>query len=188
MRGATNYNRSMSMDTFSSAAECLHSRPQPIAAAIVGDFALLPISVSDLRLEYCLRLAHQNMSPYLERRGEQFNDVRWRQLAPHAEFYLIKDDTRATVESVGFLSVRRDPDCSTALHIGDVQVEAVYQNRGAGSVALNWIESLARSRALTEITLNVFRDNPALRLYERFGFCAVDTQFYKYKMRKTLLP
>ena len=188
MRGATNYNRSMSMDTFSSAAECLHSRPQPIAAAIVGDFALLPISVSDLRLEYCVRLAHRNMSPYLERRGEQFNDVRWRELAPHAEFYLIKDGASTTGENVGFFSVRRDPDRSRALHIGDVQVEAAYQNRGAGSVALKWIEGVARSRDLTELTLHVFRDNPALRLYERFGFHAIDTQFYKYKMRKTLLP
>lgn len=126
------------------------------------------------------------MSPYLERRGEQFNDARWRETAPQAEFYVIVDTVNAMVENIGFVSVRRDTDCPPALHIGDLQVEAAQQNRGAGSVALQWIEDLARSRGLTELTLNVFRDNPALRLYERFGFHAIDTQFYKHKMRKTL--
>ena len=161
-------------------------RPHSLAAAHNGGFSMLPISISDPQLEYCLRLAHQNMSPYLERRGEQFNDARWREIAPRAEFFLIVDDINATCENVGFFSVRRDPDCPPALHIGDVQVEATHHNRGAGARALQWIEALARSRSLTELTLNVFRDNPAMRLYERFGFQLIDTQFYKYKMRKTL--
>ena len=126
------------------------------------------------------------MSPYLERRGEQFSDMRWRELALQAKFYLLVDDATATRDNVGFVSVRRDPDCPHALHIGDVQVATAHQNRGAGSSALRWIQALARSRGLTELTLNVLRDNPALRLYERVGFQLIDTQFYKYKMRKTL--
>ncbi len=126
------------------------------------------------------------MNPYLERRGEQFNDQRWRELAPNAEFFLIVDVADGTEKNVGFVSVRPEPDCPPALHIGDVQVESAHQNRSAGSTALRWIEALALSRGLTELTLNVFRDNPALRLYERSGFQLIDTQFYKYKMRKTL--
>jgi hypothetical protein len=43
-----------------------------------------------------------------------------------------------------------------------------------------------RARGLSALTLNVFRDNPALALYERHGFYCIDTQFYKYKMRKML--
>ena len=174
------------MDVLSADTECLQLRHQSVAATRNWAFALQPISVSDPQLEYCLRLAHQNMNPYLERRGEQFNDARWRELAPQAEFHLIVDDASVTLENVGFFSVRRDPDCPPALHIGDVQVEATHQNRGAGSTALRCIEEIARSRGLTELTLNVFRDNPALRLYERLGFQLIDTQFYKYKMRKTL--
>jgi ribosomal protein S18 acetylase RimI-like enzyme len=161
--------------------------PQSLVATRNWVFALQPILMSDPQFEYCLRLAHQNMSPYLERRGEQFNDVRWRELAPQAGFYLIVEDANSIRENVGFVSVRGDPDCPPALHIGDVQVEAAHQNRGAGSAALQWIEDRARSRGLTELTLNVFRDNPAIRLYERFGFQLIDTQFYKYKMRKTLV-
>ena len=176
----------MSTDALTAETECVYSRPQSLVAARDGAFTLLPISVADPQLEYCLLLAHENMNPYMECRGEQFSDVRWRELAPQAEFFLIVDNVSSTAENIGFISVRPEPNCPHLLHIGDVQVEATHHNRSAGSAALQWIEHLARSRGLTELTLNVFRDNPALRLYERFGFHAIDTQFYKYKMRKTL--
>ncbi len=126
------------------------------------------------------------MSPYLERRGEEFNDARWLELVPRAEFFLIVDGSTTQANPVGFFSIRRDPDCPSVMHVGDVQIDSQQQNRGAGSAALRWIEDTALSRGFTELTLNVFRDNPALRLYERFGFYCVDTQFYKYKMRKSL--
>lgn len=176
----------MSTDAFTADTEHADTRPQPPAASRNGAFSLHLILVSDPQLEYCLQLAHQNMSPYLERRGEQFSDARWREFSPHSEFYLIADDLDVNHTQVGFVSLRHDPDCPLALHIGDVQIEATQQNRGAGSTALQSIEHLAQSRGLSELTLNVFRDNPALRLYERFGFQLIDTQFYKYKMRKTL--
>ena len=176
----------MSTDVLTANKKRLHMRPQSFAGARGGSFGLHPITTSDPLLEYCLGLAHQNMSPYLERRGEKFSDQRWRELAPNAEFYLIVDVADGAHKNVGFVSVRPEPDSPLALHIGDVQLEAAHQNRGAGSAGLQWIEHLAGSRGLTELTLNVFRDNPALRLYERFGFQLIDTQFYKYKMRKTL--
>lgn len=176
----------MSTDAFIADTEHVDPRPHSLAAGRDGSFSLRPISVSAPQFEYCLWLAHQNMSPYLARRGEQFSDVRWRELAPQSEFYLVVDDLDVTHAHVGFVSVRHDPHFPLALHIGDVQVEAAQQNRGAGSAVLQCIEYLAQSRGLSELTLNVFRDNPALRLYERCGFQLIDTQFYKYKMRKSL--
>ncbi len=149
-------------------------------------FVLQPQPAVFPPLEYCLALAHKNMSPYLERRGEQFNDDRWRELAPQAQFFLIVDHADEASITVGFVGLRIEPDAPQALHVGDVQVEPRFQNRGAGCAALAHIETLALSRGLSALTLNVFRDNPALRLYERFGFDAVDTRFYKYKMRKSL--
>lgn len=176
----------MSMDAPTADATYCPAPPGALAAAGDSAFVLTAISARDPLLEYCLRLAHQNMSPYLERRGESFNDERWRVLAPQSDFYLICVPQCIGGEAVGFVSFRGDLDCPSELHIGDVQVEAAHQNRGAGSAALRWVEALARSRGLSELTLNVFRDNPALRLYERIGFRTIDTQFYKYKMRKAL--
>ena len=151
-----------------------------------GAFVLQPLEAVFPPLEYCLTLAHKNMSPYLERRGEQFSDERWRELSPRSEFFCIVDCNGQTPTTVGFVGLRDEPGAPEALHVGDIQVEPQHQNRGAGWAALTQIETLALSRGLNALTLNVFRDNPAISLYERFGFKAVDTQFYKHKMRKVL--
>ena len=152
------------------------------AAAIV----LTPIATTDRSIEYCLRLARDNMQPYLARRGQEFDETRWRNIAPKASFFLLSDQNWVEHQIIGFLSVRDEPDSPNALHIGDVQLEEQHRNRGAGWATLALVGGMARSRGLNELTLNVFRDNPALRLYERFGFRCIDTQFDKLKMRKTL--
>lgn len=156
------------------------------ASAFTGGIALMPITTADRRIEYCLALARDNMQPYLSRHGHEFDDTRWRNLVPQASFYLLKAINLADHQTIGFLSVRDEPDSPNALHISDIQLEQQHRNHGAGSATLALVEGLARSRGLNELTLNVFRDNPALRLYERFGFRCIDTQFDKHKMRKTL--
>ena len=159
-------------------------RGQP-AAINPGAIVLMSITTADRRIEYCLALARDNMQPYLTRRGQEFDETRWRNLAPQASFFLINDAELPAQRTVGFLSVRDEPDNPKAIHIGDVQLEAAHRNRGAGWATLMLVEDMARSRGLNELTLNVFRDNPALHLYERFGFRCIDTQFDKHKMRKT---
>ena len=159
------------------------SKPGALATCLI---VLTPITTADRRIEYCLALARDNMQPYLARRGQEFDETRWRNLAPQASFFLINDANLAVHQTVGFLSVRDEPDSANALHIADVQLEEAQRNRGAGRATLALVESMALSRGLNELTLNVFRDNPALRLYERFGFRCIDTQFDKHKMRKTL--
>ena len=155
-------------------------------ALYCGAFALEPIAIDDMRLEYCLRLAHANMNPYLLRRGENFDDTRWRLHAPKSELFLVTKTAALTTTDIGFLSVRIERDTPCALHVGDVQIEPAQQNHGAGTATLYLVEKIARARGLTELTLHVFRDNPALALYQRCGYQCIDTQFYKYKMRKSL--
>ncbi len=177
-----NYNRPMSCDTVMSNFSRQWSDP-PLYC---GAYSLAPMAASDAKLDYCLRLAHKNMNPYLLRRGESFDDARWRANAPQSEFFLVTKNIALTPFDIGFLSVRGEPDATSALHVGDIQIEPAQQNKGAGSAALYLVEKLARARGFHELTLNVFRDNPALALYERDGFDCIDTQFYKYKMRKML--
>lgn len=160
--------------------------PATAASQPGHELALVPITTADRRLEYCLALARDNMKPYLERRGQNFDETRWRNLAPRASFYLIADTGNVPQTTLGFLSVRDEPDTPASLHIGDIQLESQHRNRGVGRTALELIETMVRLRGLKEITLNVFRDNPAQRLYERCGFRKIDMQFDKFKMRKTL--
>lgn len=180
-----NYNRLMNCDAPEGQTFYVR-RSGETASVSTGAISLMPITTADRRIEYCLALARDNMQPYLARRGQEFDDTRWRNLAPQASFFLINNVNLTVQQTIGFLSVRDEPDCRIALHIGDVQIEEQQRSRGAGWATLALVEGMARARGLNELTLNVFRDNPALRLYERFGFRCVDTQFDKHKMRKTL--
>ncbi len=160
-------------------------RSEPVAA-VTSLIALSAITTADRRIEYCLALARDNMQPYLARRGQEFDETRWRNLAPQASFFLINDVNQPVHNVIGFLSVRDEPDTPNALHIGDIQLEEKHRNRGVGWATLVHVKDIAQSLERNELTLNVFRDNPALRLYERFGFRCIDTQFDKHKMRKSL--
>ena len=94
--------------------------------------SLAPLAITDRRMEYCLQLAARNMTPYLQQRRQSFDETRWRNFAPQADFFLIvcqpTDDAMSAEQTAGFLSVRDEPDCPNALHIGDIQLEAALGN------------------------------------------------------------
>jgi ribosomal protein S18 acetylase RimI-like enzyme len=159
---------------------------RPRTQSELNAFALTLISMADDAIEYCVALAHENMQSYLGRRNQNFDEARWRSLAPRATFYLIIDTLNN--DTVGFVSTRFADNRTDALHIGDIQIQAQLQGRGAGSAALKLIETIARDRGMIEITLNVFHENPARVLYERNGFRAVDVSADKWAMRKQLAP
>jgi ribosomal protein S18 acetylase RimI-like enzyme len=183
---SANYNRAMNA--------LLETRESSAASAVRRDitpldqtrFAFISNAHEPAMLAYCLSLAMQNMAVYLQARGRDFDGVGWRETAPRASFFVIHDAADRIQSLIGFLALREEPDCPNAMHIGDIQLEPRAQNRGAGSAALRFSEALARAEGKNEITLNVFRDNPAIGLYERSGFVTIDYGFDKYKMRKAL--
>ena len=63
-----------------------------------------------------------------------------------------------------------------------VIVASGYRNTGIGSHLLNHLEHLAKSRFKIELLhLQVYQDNPAIRLYERFGFKEFGSQAHWIK-------
>jgi ribosomal protein S18 acetylase RimI-like enzyme len=130
---------------------------------------------------YCRALAQANMEPYLTKRGQHWSRAGWDDKAPSREFFELYVERNR----IGFVSLWKDND-NGSVHIGDVQIEPHYRNRGYGTRAIERVFAIARSRGLAEVTLNVFRDNPAKNLYERIGFRVVDHGFDKLKMRCAL--
>jgi ribosomal protein S18 acetylase RimI-like enzyme len=152
-----------------------------LARANTSDAAMRFVPVGDESWAYCRALAKANMEPYLTRRGQLWTKTGWDTKAPTREFFEIY----VARERVGFVSLWKDTD-HNAVHIGDIQLEEDARNRGIGQQAVDRVFAIARSRGLREVTLNVFRDNPAIRLYERSGFVVIDHGFDKLKMRKVL--
>jgi RimJ/RimL family protein N-acetyltransferase len=75
-------------------------------------------------------------------------------------------------EIVGRLSVARDPHPASP-HVADLglMVAATHRRRGIGTALLRAAVEWARGHGIRKLELHVFPWNePALRLYERFGF------------------
>ncbi len=145
------------------------------------DEAMRFVPVGAEAWDHCRELARVNMEPYLLKRGQRWNAEAWDKHASTRELF----ELYVARERVGFVALWIDGDAS-AIHIGDIQLEASARNRGIGSRAIERVFAIARSRGSREITLNVFRDNPARNLYERLGFEVIDHGFDKLKMRKRL--
>ena len=87
---------------------------------------------------------------------------------PDAAVFVADDD--GTV--VGRLSIARDPH-GASRHVADLglMVAAGYRRRGIGRALLEQASAWARASGVLKLELHVFPWNePAIRLYERFGF------------------
>jgi ribosomal protein S18 acetylase RimI-like enzyme len=70
-----------------------------------------------------------------------------------------------------------------AIHILDIALLPVFRNKGIGTYLLQ--ELIKRSNTYRKmISLQVYKDNPALHLYQRLGFVEKGTVGLRYYMEK----
>jgi ribosomal protein S18 acetylase RimI-like enzyme len=70
-----------------------------------------------------------------------------------------------------------------ALFLGQLFVDVPFQRQGIGSKVVDYLIGEA-TRARQAVTLGVVKTNPALRLYERFGFRITHEDDRKFYMRR----
>jgi ribosomal protein S18 acetylase RimI-like enzyme len=63
-----------------------------------------------------------------------------------------------------------------AYHIGELDVDPRYRNRGIGGALLGLAETEARNGGYAQMSLTTTTSNPARHLYERHGFRVVETK------------
>jgi RimJ/RimL family protein N-acetyltransferase len=115
-----------------------------------------------------------------EPEGWLISDSRWRSVAderrylravrkhPDAAVFVAEDERGI----VGRLSIARDPHPASR-HVADLglMVDADARRQGVGWALLEQATAWARETGVTKLELHVFPHNePALRLYEKFGF------------------
>jgi RimJ/RimL family protein N-acetyltransferase len=100
--------------------------------------------------------------------GEERRYLKAVQRHADAAVFVVEDDG----EIVGRLSLARDPHPASQ-HVADLglMVSASYRRRGIGKILLEEAVRWARESGVRKLELHVFPWNePALRLYETFGF------------------
>jgi GNAT superfamily N-acetyltransferase len=80
------------------------------------------------------------------------------------------------------------PSPAGALHIGELDVDPRYRNRGIGGALLDYAEAQAREGGYRQMTLETTITNPARHLYERHGFRVVETRTDPDYERYTGIP
>jgi len=76
------------------------------------------------------------------------------------------------------------------LHVNNLAVDPPWRRRGVASALLTFVLEAAAAEGATRATLEVRRSNePALRLYERFGFAyaGVRTAYYRQPIEDALV-
>lgn len=128
---------------------------------------LRPATVGDeprqRQLFDCLRTLAMPLPPALLEQQWRLRQRAYAGSYPHARTWMLETDG----EVLGTLTLNLKDD---ALRIVDIGLWPHWQGRGLGSRVLHAVLDLADARQLT-MELAVLRHNPALRLYQRLGFC-----------------
>lgn len=108
-------------------------------------------------------LTRDNMAQFYATHGKTWDtsifDSSWSQTE---NFSLLKGGVR-----IGVLRLTQEAE---ALYVRDLQVLPSHQNRGAGTFAMQFVQTLAAERGIARVRLRVFVDNSAQSLYRRLGF------------------
>ena len=129
--------------------------------------------------EFAKRLYIQTMRWAIERL------FGWDQVKVDATFkeQFLVEEVRIIVlddEEVGWLqAAERDGP----LFLKQIYIDPVFQRRGIDTRIMSMLFDEARQRAQA-VTLGVIKFNPALALYQRFGFRVTHEDEYKFYMRR----
>lgn len=126
---------------------------------------LRPAEVDDFAFAY--DLTRGNMEAYVARHfGGWRDDIFAENYQKGLNYILWVDGIR-----VGYVRWRVE---SPMLFLDDLQIAPSHQGRGLGTRILAYLETLLSAVECQTIRLRVYHENPARRLYMRFGFREVE--------------
>jgi ribosomal protein S18 acetylase RimI-like enzyme len=121
---------------------------------------LHPASEEDCRA--LLVLAREQMSPYFERQGLEWDEQKREARLRESEVYRIVDpDLR------GYLQLGQKDD---KLFLFTLHILPEHQGNGLGTAVVSEIKRMASERGCSALRLGSFKSNRASELYKRLGF------------------
>jgi len=128
-------------------------------------------------------LHNQALGPYVDQifgwDDSQKEKIFSKKFDPSANKWIIVDGAK-----VGVIKYR---DKGDYFYIDKIEIYPEYQGKGYGSTAINRVLSKASKKSVN-VDLQVFKINPAARLYKRLGFQRIGETENYFQMRWTPDP
>jgi len=128
---------------------------------------------------FALELTYHNMAHYYQQHNITWEDQCFAKNWEKSENFEI----RLEQQRLGVLRLESD---GQICYLADLQIMQRAQGQGIGSYVLHYVQQLAQVRKQKWISLIVFLNNPALRLYERHDFKIVAKSEILARMERTL--
>ncbi len=129
--------------------------------------------------QYCYRLTKKNMFPYFKKYWGGWNPKAFRKDFNPLETKIILKNNRR----IGFYVLQERNNC---FYISNIQISPTMTGKGIGTYVLFLIEKQVSETNKNTIQLTVFKDNPAKKLYQKFGYRALKDKGDSILMKKEI--
>lgn len=129
--------------------------------------------------QYCYKLSKKNMSGYFTKYWGGWKPEKFREDFDPKETKIIKKNKRR----IGYYVLKNKSD---HYYIDNIQISPLMRGKGIGTYILKMIEKEVLNTNIKIIRLNVFKDNPAKRLYERFNYKLIKDEGNSILMEKKI--
>lgn len=111
-------------------------------------------------VRYCYTLATRNMSRYTH---DQRTFTQYKSEFNPKDCRIVWYRGRR----FGYVEFEKKKD---GWHLWDLQLSTPLRRKGLGSALLHYVEREVKKKGGAQIVLNVYKENPAVNLYKRFGY------------------
>ena len=118
---------------------------------------------TDNDYRFCYSLTKRNMSDYVNRHWGGWNPKIFRDYFSKGNIRIVEYKNRR----IGLYVFEFKKDHS---YINSIQISKRFRKKGLGTAILNLMEKESKERKLSKIRLGIFKENPAIKLYERLGY------------------
>ncbi len=112
---------------------------------------------------FCYNISKRSMSPYIDKYWGGWNPKIFREYFSKGNVRIVEYRNRR----IGLYVFEFKKDHS---YINNIQISRQFRKKGLGALLMNLIEKESKERKLSKIQLGIFKENPAIKLYERLGY------------------
>lgn len=153
--------------------------PNTIQKIIIDKQEFILRNAIDEDFEFIFSLLKDNMLESFNRNWGSWNDKSFKENY-HKEHIRIIEYQNV---NIGYVDFKFKIDCG---YLNSIQLSKKFQNRGIGTYIMKLLEEETLNKNLLRICLKVFKDNLAVKLYQKLGYKPISEDTSSFIMEKVI--